>query len=342
MRIDSSQIAATLRRALPKPGVGTPMAGECSDVTFPGRAPVFRRRAGFHRNCVVMKRAAVLNMKAVFFAVLLAFVVLSKAFSADVLQAFPPAEAGMVRHVISLPKQDDESILKVELIIGKTVIIDEANHYFFGGALETESISGWGFERYILHKLGPLAGTLMAVDPDAPKVERFLTLGGEERLLRYNSRLPIVVYVPVDVEVRYRVWRAESSPRFVRKLMLPDGQTAVVSEGEFEARSIGSYVVRTYAAQSESPHDDTTFFASGVIRNRDGMIENVFLADLGIDDQDSLVVAIRSVGSGGYLSADAYSVTKGSVILRGSVSQLPADVDLVSALKAAFEHPKGS
>jgi ecotin len=192
MRIDSSQIAATLRRAEPKPDVGTPMAGECSDLAFPGRAPVFGRRADFHRNCVVMKRAALLNMKAIFFAVLLAFVVLSKAFAADVLQAFPPAEAGMVRHVISLPKQDDESILKIELIIGKTVIIDETNHYFFGGALETESISGWGFERYILHKLGPLAGTLMAVDPDAPKVERFLTLGGEERLLRYNSRLPIV------------------------------------------------------------------------------------------------------------------------------------------------------
>lgn len=280
-------------------------------------------------------------MKTILSALLLAFVVLSDAFAADVLQAFPPAEAGMVRHVIILPKQDDESELKVELIIGKTVTTDATNRYFFGGALETESISGWGFERYVLHKLGPMAGTLMAVDPDAPKVERFVTLGGEARLLRYNSRLPLVVYVPVDVEVRYRVWRAESSPRFVRKLSLPGGQTAVVSEGEFEARSIGSYGVRIYAGQSGAPHDDTTFFSSGVIRNRDGTIENVFLADLGIDDQDSLVVVIRSAGSGGYLSADAFTVTKDSVILRKSVSQLPADADLVPALKAALESPKG-
>ncbi len=35
-----------------------------------------------------------------------------------------------------------------------------------------------------------LAGTLMAVDPDARKVERFVTLGGEARLVRYNNRLP--------------------------------------------------------------------------------------------------------------------------------------------------------
>ena len=45
----------------------------------------------------------------------------------------------------------------------------------------------------------------MAVDPDTPQVERFITLGGKARLIRYNSRLPIVVYLPTDVEVRYRL-----------------------------------------------------------------------------------------------------------------------------------------
>ena len=47
------------------------------------------------------------------------------------------------------------------------------------------------------------------LNPDAPKVDRFITLGGEPRLLRYNSRLPLVVYVPDGVEVRYRFWRAD-------------------------------------------------------------------------------------------------------------------------------------
>jgi ecotin len=53
-----------------------------------------------------------------------------------------------------------------------------------------------------------MAGTLMAVDPDAPRVDRFVTLGGEPFLIRYNSRLPVVVYVPEGVEVRYRIWSA--------------------------------------------------------------------------------------------------------------------------------------
>jgi ecotin len=48
----------------------------------------------------------------------------------------------------------------------------------------------------------------MAVDPNTPKVDRFITVAGEPLLLRYNSKLPVVVYVPEGVEVRYRVWQA--------------------------------------------------------------------------------------------------------------------------------------
>ena len=136
---------------------------------------------------------------------------IATACSANNMQAFPPADEGMTRYVINLPQQEDESAVRVELIIGKMVKTDAGNHYFFGGTLETESIPGWGFNRYILRKLGPMAGTLMAVDPSAPLVERFITLGGETPLLRYNSRLPLVVYVPTGVEVRYRLWRADPS-----------------------------------------------------------------------------------------------------------------------------------
>jgi ecotin len=38
-----------------------------------------------------------------------------------------------------------------------------------------------------------MAGTLMAADPDAPKVDRSVPLGGEPCLIRDNSRQPVVV-----------------------------------------------------------------------------------------------------------------------------------------------------
>lgn len=118
--------------------------------------------------------------------------------AADNLQAF----------LLQLPPQADESAFQVELLAGKTVLVDEVNRYFFGGRIEEETIAGWGFPRYVVSPLRPMAGTLIAVDPNAPKVNRFITLGGEPYLIRYNSRLPVVVYAPEGVEVRYRIWSA--------------------------------------------------------------------------------------------------------------------------------------
>ena len=137
--------------------------------------------------------------------------------AADNLKAFPPAEEGMVRYVLHLPKQADESAFKIELMVGKTVQVDEQNRYFFGGKIEAETIKGWGFTRYKVSKLGPMAGTRMAVDPNAPKVARFITIGGEPYIIRYNSRLPIVVYVPGGVEVRYRIWTSGTDVKAIEK-----------------------------------------------------------------------------------------------------------------------------
>jgi ecotin len=142
---------------------------------------------------------------------------LASAHAADNLKAFPPAEEGMVRHVLHLPPQTDESAFKVELIVGKTVQVDKQNRYFFGGQIEEETIKGWGFTRYMISKLGPMAGTLMSVDTEEPKVARFITLGGDPYIIRYNSRLPIVVYVPEGVEVRYRIWTAEAEIKVIEK-----------------------------------------------------------------------------------------------------------------------------
>lgn len=39
-------------------------------------------------------------------------------------------------------------------------------------------------------------------------MREFVSLGGDPYLVRYNSKLPVVVYVPEGVEVRYRIWSA--------------------------------------------------------------------------------------------------------------------------------------
>jgi len=157
-------------------------------------------------------------MKTVYLIVVLSFLAaMSPVSAADNMKAFPPAGKGMTRHVLQLPKQDDEYAFKVELIVGKTVQLDEGNRYFFGGKIKAVNIEGWGFTRYVVSELGPMAGTLVAVDPNAPKVPRFITIGGEPYLIRYNSLLPVVVYAPEGVEVRYRIWSAAPEAKAIEK-----------------------------------------------------------------------------------------------------------------------------
>ena len=128
------------------------------------------------------------------------------------MKAYPPAAEGMKRLVVYLETKEEEDDYRVELMVGKTVEVDAANRFFFSGTLEEETIEGWGFPKYVVKQIGPMAGTRIGVDPDAPKVKRFVKLGGEPKLLRYNSKLPLVVYVPKDAEVKLKVWVASPQP----------------------------------------------------------------------------------------------------------------------------------
>ena len=125
------------------------------------------------------------------------------------LKAFPKAAKGMTRYVIELPHKERgaENAFKVEITAGKMMETDGVNRMFLGGKLETKPLKGWGFTYYEVAKLGPAASTLIGVPAGTPKVEKFVA--GPSQLIRYNSRIPIVVYVPQGAEVRYRIWSAK-------------------------------------------------------------------------------------------------------------------------------------
>ncbi len=141
--------------------------------------------------------------------------------------------------------------------------------------------------------------------------------------------LIVVVFVSAALHAEVGV------DRFVQKIKLPSELTAVVAEGDFEARSIGSYTVRLYSTENAQPGDDTTFFITGLIRERDGYIEKVELADINGDGKPELVVTVRCVGTGSYLSADAFAFDKKRLWLRTTVTDLAKDADPIATLKKA-------
>ena len=131
---------------------------------------------------------------------------LASAAKLEDVAPYPKAEAGFKRHVIQLPPQKQEQGYKVEILGGKTLDVD-CNSQRLGGSLQEQTLQGWGYPLYRLEQVSGPMSTLMAC-PDGTRKRAFVPVVGEGFMLRYNSKLPVVIYAPQDVEVRYRIWSA--------------------------------------------------------------------------------------------------------------------------------------
>jgi len=134
----------------------------------------------------------------------------------DKTHMFPKAKEGFVQHVIEVPKTENDYDHRVELLIGKTMLVD-CNKHSLRGKVETVNLKGWGFKYLEVSDIQNGPSTMMACIE--PKTEKFVSLYmREDALRRYNSRSPIVAYVPKGYEVRYRIWSAgETVEKAVQK-----------------------------------------------------------------------------------------------------------------------------
>lgn len=124
----------------------------------------------------------------------------------DPLAIWPKAEKGYKKIVIKVPALQDEDARRVELVPQKLMKVD-CNHTMISGAMQVKPLTGWGYEYYVLASMGPAISTRMAC-PDGTLHTKPVNVITQLSLLRYNSKLPIVVYVPTDIELSYRIWSA--------------------------------------------------------------------------------------------------------------------------------------
>ena len=136
----------------------------------------------------------------------------------DNLKAFPQAEPEMKRFVITLDHKErsEEGNFKIELIVGKITKVDGVNQHKLNATLVPKPLKGWGFTFYEFSGNGLMMGTRMAAPEGSTPIESFVA--GTPLLIRYNSRIPIVIYVPKDYEVHYKIWSCpvESSPAHLK------------------------------------------------------------------------------------------------------------------------------
>lgn len=124
------------------------------------------------------------------------------------------------------------------------------------------------------------------------------------------------------------------------QLNLTSGQVVVVAEGQGEPRSIGSYAIRLYAGRNEEFSLDD--FLGGLVRFRSGTVEEVRQVDLDDDGHQEIIVIVRSVGSGSYLSVDAFKVSRRTISLFETRADLPTGADPVEQLRKRMERDSAS
>jgi ecotin len=123
----------------------------------------------------------------------------------------------MERFVIALPHKErgEEDAFKVELILGKTMPTDGVNLMRLGTAIEARPLKGWGYTYYEVTGRDVATSTMMAGPPGTAQVEKFVS--GSPLLIRYNSRLPVVIYAPKGFEIRYRIWQTPETTQKAEK-----------------------------------------------------------------------------------------------------------------------------
>jgi ecotin len=120
------------------------------------------------------------------------------------LEMFPKAETGFKQVYIQVPIIENEENYKIELHIGKEALVDCNQHALIGEVAE-QTLEGWGYTYFKVNTDGSMASTKMAC-LDSKLERKFIKIAPQ--LLRYNSRMPVVVYVPEGISVKYKIFKA--------------------------------------------------------------------------------------------------------------------------------------
>ncbi len=125
---------------------------------------------------------------------------------------FPQAKENYKQLCLNVSPKKNETNYKIEIFIGKNQLVD-CNHHFLIGDIQKEILKGWGYEYYTVESQGETASTMMAC-PDNNKTIKFVHL--PSLLLNYNSQLPIIVYIPNDFKIHYKIWKRNKKTHYIK------------------------------------------------------------------------------------------------------------------------------
>lgn len=131
----------------------------------------------------------------------------------EATKMFPVPKPGIVQHILTLPKLENEADYIVELQIGQTQLVD-CNKRRLNGELKESTVEGWGYNYYQVDNVSEGPSTMMAC-PETAKKEAFVQIPRQLKI-PYDSRLPKVFYLPEGTELRFRIWKVDSTYQYAK------------------------------------------------------------------------------------------------------------------------------
>jgi len=119
---------------------------------------------------------------------------------------YPKPEKGFKQMIIEVPHSDNDSNKKIEFVIGKWMEVDTCNKHSLLGSIEEKELKGWGYGYYEFNTDGGVISTRMACLENSV-TRKFVS--SQPKTVRYNGKLPIVIYVPEGYDVQFKIFKAE-------------------------------------------------------------------------------------------------------------------------------------
>lgn len=188
-----------------------------------------------------------------------------------ILQDYPKLN-GYMPHVVTVPKKDDESLYKVQIVPGKTMEID-CNKHGLQGKYERKMLSN-GDTYFVFLSKGEVFSTMMGC-PDNTKRMSFVP--GPTIFTEYNSQRPFVAYTPTNLELKYRIWEAKEV-HDVSKTIDPSIQTEATKElAQFPEKLDGydRYVLLLPSVPETHPTEQKIEIIPGITREADCNIHSL-------------------------------------------------------------------
>ena len=122
------------------------------------------------------------------------------------IKMYPEPASNVERFIVRLEPKENELDYFVELMPG-VVYEKGCNAIRMHGSIARKSVKGWGYSYYEVSTNGIMTSTMMACPPNTPKKTEFIYVHDPQNSkVRYNSKIPLVVYMPKNFELKYRIY----------------------------------------------------------------------------------------------------------------------------------------